>query len=134
MSERKAHLKTSMPTRKVLLFVVFIMVFNFLAAFWLIPFLDDGIWIFQGKSTPFILSDILFLEGSAMFAIGAFVELGASFRKGKPPKNPSDQQGAEQTKETKASQGEIKVISFGVLLIILGSCFIGLSIAVGTLS
>jgi len=75
---------------------------------------------FLGKSSAAILSDLLFLEGSVIFAIGAFLTLGMPF---KLPKERTD----EEEKPSK------KRVHPSIILMIAGAGLIGLSITVGTL-
>lgn len=128
--ERKRRIPQSI--RKILLFVVLLMVFNFFAVYWLFPFFGADLWFFGGKSKAFMFSDLLFLEGAFVFAVGALIELSASWLLGKPPKNPSNQQGLGQTKDAGPSGRRVKHVTFGVLAMVVGACFIGSSIAVGT--
>lgn len=83
-------------------------------------YLSENVITFLGKPKPIIFSDLLFIEGSIIFAVGAFLMIIIQNR-------PSPNRGSDTKQSGK------KRIHPGVFLMIVGASLIGLSIAVGTI-
>ena len=70
MAEKTRLLRFLQKYQKVILVVVLILVVNVLAASLCHSYFMELSWIFYGKSLTVVLSDLLFLEGAVVFAIG----------------------------------------------------------------
>jgi len=89
-------------------------------------YLSENIDTFMGKSRFVILSDLLFIEGSMILAIGIFISVVKAW----PRKQPSP----KSTENTKSNGGPIqRSMHLGILVVIAGAILMGLSIIVGTL-
>jgi len=81
-------------------------------------------WTYLGRSSPaLLLSDLLFLEGSLILAIGTFIAVTRSWRE---PQSKTDQ----STEESENNENP----HFSVHMIIVGAMLIALSVVFGTLS
>ena len=90
-------------------------------------YLSENTGAFLGKSRTVILSDLLFLEGAVIFAIGIFIAIARAGHKKKPSSEPTTEitDNAEPTRD--------KRIRPGILMMIVGAILMGLSMMVGTL-
>ena len=113
--------------RKLILVVLFLLIFDALVSFLGASYLSENIGTFIGKSGTVIFSDFLFLEGSITLAIGIFIAVAVEWEKTKPLSEPSKEIDPN-TEETPR-----KWMNIGVLMIVVGAVLIGLSITVGTL-
>lgn len=86
-------------------------------------YLGENAGTFLGKSIKVNLSDLLFIEGSVVLAIGTFIEVAKAWGK------PSREASTEATENVKQIHKRIQV---GVLLLLIGAILIGLSIIIGT--
>lgn len=113
--------------KNVLLIVFSLLIFDVLVTVLGASYLSGNIGAFWGKSRIVILSDLLFLEGAGIFAIGTFIAVAKAAQKIKQFSKPSAEINinAEKTPE--------KRINTGILMMIIGAILMGLSIAVGTL-
>ncbi len=113
--------------KNVLLIVSSLSTFDVLVAVLGATYLSENIGTFWGKSRTVILSDLLFLEGAVIFAIGTFIAVAKAAQKIKPFSKPSTETtvNAEQIRE--------KRIHPSILMMIIGAILMGLSITVGTL-
>jgi hypothetical protein len=107
--------------KKILKITSLIIVIDIIVAVLGGPFLSLNVGTFLGKSSGVILSDLLFLEGAVIFAVGAFLLLIIPFRT-------SPTEGANDDK-----QSSEKRTHPGIVLTIMGAILIGLSIAIGSL-
>lgn len=90
---------------KMGLVILSLLLFNLFAVSFGSSFLREKLPFLANKSEKFILSDLLFIEGAVILAIGALAASSASvLRK--------------------------KQFAFGIILIIVGATLVGLSIAV----
>ena len=113
-------LKRFMPSKigkKLFKIILSILIFNVLIAI-LGPHLSADVPFFSGKSAMHMISDLLFLEGAVIFAIGAFLEIGTAYF---PEKKTRDS--GEGSHENR--------ISPEVLFMIVGAGLIGLSMIIG---
>jgi hypothetical protein len=106
--------------KKIVMALCSLSVFDVALAFLGGPYLSRNVGTFLGKSNAAILSDLLFLEGAVIFAVGSFLALGLPF---KPYKERTDDVEPPSKKRIHPS----------ILLMIIGASLIGLSITVGTL-
>jgi hypothetical protein len=89
---------------------------------------DVVVSVLLGKSrTVILLSDLLFLEGTVIFAIGIFIAVARAWQE----TTPSSETARETTDNVE--QTAKRQIHFGMLMVIVGAILIGLSITVGTL-
>jgi len=121
------HFELPEVAKNILLIVSSLLIFDVLLAGLGGSYLSENIGTFLGKSRTVILSDLLFLEGVPIFAIGTFIAVAKAAQKIEP----SSEQTTERTNN--AEQTPARRINIGTLLIIVGAILIGLSIAVGTL-
>jgi len=125
---KKARQLTSQKAVKnVLLTLFFMLIADVLVAVLGASYLSENIGTFLGKSRTVILSDLLFLEGALILAIGTLVAVARAVLETKLPPRPSTGTTAnsEQTRE--------KRINPETLMIIIGAILLGLSVTVGTL-
>jgi len=115
------------PVKNVLLIVSSLLIFDIVVAVLGGSYLSENIGTFLGKSRTVILSDLLFLEGTVIFAIGTFIAVAKALQETKPSHLP-DEESTEGGKETRE-----KRIHKGILLMIAGAILTGLSIMVGAL-
>ena len=121
------HLELPEAAKNVLLVVSSLLIFDVLVTVLGAPYLSGNTGAFLGKSRIVILSDLLFLEGAVIFAIGIFIAVARAWRETKPSSEPTTEitDNAELTRD--------KRIRPGILLIIIGTILMGLSMMVGTL-
>lgn len=117
--------KLQKPLTIVLKIVLLLLLFDVLVAALGNFYLGENAGILLGKSIKVNLSDLLFIEGAVILAIGTFIEVAKAWGE-----KPSPETTAEVTENVKQIQKRIHV---GVLLLIVGAILIGLSIMVGTL-
>lgn len=119
--------KLSKATKNVLLVVLSLLILDALVAVLGAPYLSKNIGTFIGKSNMGILSDLLFLEGAVIFAIGTFIAVLRFMQEREPLYRSSTEtpnnEGQTREKRTDAS----------ILMIIIGAILVGLSITIGTL-
>ena len=111
--------------RNIVLIVLILLIINAFVSLLGASYLSENIGVFLGKSGTVIFSDLLFLEGAIILAIGIFIAVAIESEKTKPLSKSSKETdpNAEETPE--------KGINIGVLMIIVGAILIGLSITVG---
>jgi len=112
--------------KKVLSIVLSLLILDALVAVLGAPYLSANTGTFLGKSSTVILSDLLFLEGAVIFAIGTLIVILRSMHEKlsyKPSTETTDN--GEQTRE--------KRMHHSILMMIIGAILMGLSITVGTL-
>lgn len=119
--------KLPKATKKVLFIVLSLLILDALVAVFGAPYLSENIGTFLGKSKTVILSDLLFLEGAVIFAIGTFIAV-LRFMKEKEPLYETSTETTDNEEQTRE-----KRIDAGILMIIIGAILMGLSITVGTL-
>lgn len=103
------------------------LVFDIVVATLGASYLGGKIPFFSGKSWKTILSDLLFLEGAAIFTVGAFAEYAISGKRYRSEKHEAEGM------TTSGEETRQKRISFTMLIMILGAGLIGLSMAIGIL-
>lgn len=110
--------------RKSILIVLVLLIFDALVSFLGASYLSENIGAFVGKSGTGIFSDLLFLEGAFILAIGIFIAVAIEWEK-----NPL----SKSSKETDSNSEETpeREINIGVRMIIVGAILIGFSIIVG---
>lgn len=117
MLQKLKRFRPSKNSTKLFKIILSILIFNVLVAIFG-PYLSADVPFFSGKSAVLIISDLLFLEGAVIFAIGAFLEIGTAYF---PEKKTRDS--GEGSHENR--------ITLGVLFMIVGAGLIGLSIIIG---
>lgn len=119
--------KLPRAAKKVLLIVLSLLILDALVAVLGAPYLSENIGTFLGKSKTVILSDLLFLEGAVIFAIGTFIAVSRFMQEKEPLYEPSTgtTDNGGQTRE--------KRIGAGILMMIIGAILMALSITIGTL-
>ena len=107
--------------------ILSLVLFNIFAVSIGVAFFRDKFHFLANKSEKVVMSDLLFIEGGVVFAVGALVASGASnLRMETPSSLYADPDGhAKFLRESRRKQ-----FSFGIVLMIVGVCLIGLSIAV----
>lgn len=90
-------------------------------------YLGETISFFSGKSAKTVLSDLLFLEGAAIFGFSALVTYTIL------TKRDSDYESDADGKGTTDERRPQKRIPVWVLILIIGACLIGLSVAISLL-
>lgn len=127
MTTRLRRLKLPEATKNVLLIVSSLLIFDVLVTALGAPYFSGNIGAFLGKSGTVILSDLLFLEGAVIFAIGAFIAFATAGHETKLSSEPTTDttDNAEPTRH--------KRIDPGILMMIVGAILMGLSMMVGTL-
>jgi len=113
--------------RNVILVVFSLLIFDVLVVVLGASYLSENMGTFLGKSGTVILSDLLFLEGTVIFAIGTFIAVAKAAQKIKPFSEPPTEINVDVEKTPE------KRINLATLLIIIGVILMGLSITVGTL-
>jgi len=113
--------------KNILLIISSLLVFDVLVIVLGASYLSQNISAFLSKSSTVILSDLLFLEGVVICAIGIFLVVGEATQKIKTFSKPSTE------KIVVEGQTPKKRISPGLLAMIIGALLIGLSITVGSL-
>ena len=128
MAKKKTGFKLPRVSKKIVLAVLFLLFFNALIAVFVFSFLHENFWFFADKSAARILSDLLFLEGAMVFAVGAFVASGLSiFRiESKSSLYTSPEGHVKYLRESRKKQ-----FNFGVVLVVIGAILIGSSIVIG---
>ena len=132
MAEKIRHLRFFQKYQKVVLVVALIFVVNVLLASLFHSHFMELSWIFYGKSPTVVLSDLLFLEGAIVFAIGT---LAASMkpwvsRTSRHKRHKSDiEEGLDNDRE-KLLKNQV---DFWMLMIIIGVILIVASIMIGIL-
>ncbi len=121
------HSELPETTKNILLIVSFLLAFNALVVVLGAPYLSENIAAFLGKSRIVILSDLLFLEGAVILAVGILIAVAAATQKIEPSSEPS----AKTTDN--ADQSPEKLKNLGMLMMIIGAIMIGLSITFGAL-
>lgn len=119
--------------KKFFLAVFLILTFDVFATYLLAFFRPEGIWFLSNRTELSILSDLLFLEGAIIFAIGAIVASGMSLWHSGASSNTSDQHCAEEKPAADVGEARKKRIIPWILMIVIGACLMGLSIAIGAL-
>lgn len=121
------HLKLPEAAKNVLLIVSSLLIFDVLVTVLVASYLSGNIGAFLGKSRTVILSDLLFLEGAVIFAIGTFIAVARAWPETKLPSEPTTEiaDNAELTRD--------KRIRPGILTMIVGAILMALSMMVGTL-
>lgn len=114
---------------KMGIIILFLLLFNVFAVSFGSSFLREKLPFLANKSEKLILSDLLFIEGAVIFAIGALIASGASVLRIETPSSlyarPSGH--VRYLREERKKQ-----FAFGIILIIIGVALMGLSIAIGT--
>lgn len=121
------HSELPETTKNILLIVSFLLAFNALVVVLGASYLSDNIAAFLGKSRIVILSDLLFLEGAVILAVGILIAVAAATQKIEPSSKPS-----AKTNDN-ADQSPEKLKNLGMLMMIIGAIMIGLSITFGAL-
>jgi len=124
----KARRFTSSITFKIaFLTISSLLIFDVLVAVLGSFYFSDSTGAFLGKSTTINLSNLLFIEGAFILAIGTFIAVARAWQEPKPSSEPTTQpaDSAEQIGDER--------IHNSTLMIIVGAVLIGLSILVGTL-
>ena len=112
----------------VLLIVSLFLISDGLVAFVAGSFLSTHVGAFLGvENNIVILSDLLFIEGALIFAVGTFIALASSMRRTNPPPEPTSEEKLEPKQIQKKPVNPIMII------ILIGIVLIGLSILVGIL-
>lgn len=121
------RLELSEVAKNVILIVFFLLIFDVLVVVLGASYLSENTGTFLGKSRTVILSDLLFIEGAVIFAIGTFIVVAKAAQKTKPLSQPPTEitDNAEKTPE--------KRINLATLMILIGAILMGLSMMVGTL-
>lgn len=114
-------------TKNILLIVSFLLAFNALVVVLGASYLSENIAAFLGKSRIVMLSDLLFLEGAVILAVGILIAVAAARQKIEPLSKPS----AKTTDN--ADQPPEKMTNLGMFMMIIGAIMIGLSITFGAL-
>lgn len=111
---------------KIVIVIVFLLLFNVFAASFGASILREKLPFLKGKSEKVILSDLLFIEGAVIFAIGALVASGVSVFRIETPSSLYASPGghARYLRESRKKQ-----FKFGIILIIIGAALMGISIA-----
>ena len=124
---RLRHLELPEAAKNVLLIVSSLLIFDVLVTVLGASYLSGNIGAFLGKSRTVILSDLLFLEGAVIFAIGIFIAVARALQETKPSSEPTTEitDNAELTRD--------KRINPSILTMIAGAILMGLSMMVGTL-
>lgn len=108
-----------------------ILLFLFLINIFIIKFgfLREKLPFMAYKSEKNILSDLFFLEGAFILALGAYVASGISILRMETPSSlyASPNGHSRYVREVRKKQ-----IAFGTILIIIGASLIGLSIVIGS--
>ncbi len=115
----------SRVAENILLIISLILLFDAVVAFLGASYLGSSIGAFLGKSGIIILSDLLFFEGSIIFALGTFVLVAKALQKKKPPEPLAEQ-------ELYSEKTRRKRLHPGTIMILIGAALLGLSIVVGT--
>jgi len=121
------HFELPKAVKKVLLIVSFLVIFDVLVAFLGGSYLSEHVGGFLGKSSRVILSDLLFLEGAAIFAVGTIIAAAIAMQEIKPSSEPA----TETTDSAEVTHDKWK--NPGALVIIIGAILIGLAITAGAL-
>jgi len=121
------HFELPKAVKKVLLIVSFLLIFDVLVAFLGGSYLSQHVGGFLGKSSRVILSDLLFLEGAAILAVGTIIAVAIATQEIKPSSEPA----TETTDSAEVTYDKRK--NPGTLVIIIGAILIGLAITVGAL-
>jgi len=126
IKERVKLRKLPKAAEKVLLIVPSLLILDALVVVLGAPYLSKNIGAFLGKSNTAILSDLLFLEGAVIFAMGTFITLLRPMQEKELSHKPSTEtaDNGGQTRE--------KRIRPCILMMIIGAILIGLSITVET--
>jgi hypothetical protein len=111
----------------VLLIVSLFLIADALAAFLGGPYLTTHVGAFLSASTIVVLSDLLFIEGALIFAVGTFIALASSMRRTNPPPEPAPEE------ELESEQIQKRPVHPIVIIIFIGIVLIGLSMVVGLL-
>lgn len=85
-------------------------------------YLSQNVGAFLGKSSPVILTDLLFLEGTIILTIGIFIAVARAWQEAEPKPDQSTEKNENDEDP-----------HFSIQMIIVGAILIGLSITVGTL-
>ena len=117
MLHKLKRFRTSKIIKKFFKIILIILIFNVLIAV-LGPYLSANVHFFSGKSAMHLISDLLFVEGAAIFALGAFLLASAAYSS------------KEKTKDSPEGSNE-KQLSPEMLFMIVGASLIGLSIIIG---
>jgi len=121
------HFELPKVAKKVLLIVAFLLIFDVLVAFLGGSYLSQHVGGFLGKSSRVILSDLLFLEGAAILAVGTIIAVAIATQEIKPSSEPA----TETTDSAEVTYDRWK--NPGILVIIIGAILIGLAITAGAL-
>ena len=118
--------KLPKAAKKVLSIVLSLLILDALVTVLGAPYLSANTGTFLGKSSTVILSDLLFLEGAVIFAIGTLIVVLRSMHEKlsyKPSTETTDNAG--QTRE--------KRLHPSILMMVIGAILMGLSVTIGTL-
>lgn len=124
--ERKQNVLTRLEVMVGVILVFLLLINIFIVKF---GFIREILPLMVYKSEKNILSDLLFLEGACILAIGAYVASGISILRMETPSSlyASPNGHSRYVKEVRKKQ-----IAFGTILIIIGASLIGLSILIGS--
>lgn len=113
--------------RKIFWVILLLSVFNVLAISLGVTFLQERIWFFSERPRVYMLSDLLFLEGAVIFAVGTFVVSAVSILRIER----SSSLYADSGGHTKyLRENREKHLHLGIVLISIGATLMGLSIAI----
>jgi len=126
----RRYFKFTHITRKIVLIILLLLIFDVLAA-GLSPLLRERFRFFSGKSEVHILSDLMFLEGAIIFAVGAFAASGSRLLGGSRHHHPYIEEKMASARNVRKPRK--KVMGSGILMMIIGASFMATSIAIGVL-
>ena len=125
MAEKTRLLRSLQKYQKIALVVVLILVVNVLVASLCHSYFTELSWIFYGKSQTVVLSDLLFLEGAVVFAIGT---LAASMKPWVSRGRASD---VEEELDNDGEKLLKNQMDFWMLMIVIGVILLSVSIIIG---
>ncbi|MEA2089661.1 MAG: hypothetical protein U9O89_02750 [Thermoproteota archaeon] len=129
MTRKLRDFKVPKTVRKIVLVFLCILVFNALVAGLGTPFLCERIWFFSGKSGALVLSDLLFLEGAIIFAVGSFIAGGASILRIETPTSLFASPGGHTEYVVESRKKQIR---FGLAVMVLGGTLMVSSVVIGS--
>lgn len=111
----------------VLLIVSVFLISDALVTFIGSSYLSTHVGAFLSATTIVVLSDLLFIEGALIFAVGTFIALASTMRRTNPPPEPASEE------ESEPEQIQKRPVHPIVIIVLIGIVLIGLSILVGLL-
>lgn len=111
---------------KIGVVILFLVLFNVFAVSLGVSFLREKFQFLRNKSVKIVMSDLFFIEGAVIFAVGALVASGTSLRVETFSSLYADPNGhVRYLRESRKKQ-----FAFGIILIVVGASLIGLSISI----